>query len=511
MLGSPREALAAATRVIAEHPFRIEPHALIAESFYYLALALAALVDERARARTRRGHPRRGSSPRGSSSASGSSASGPGAAPTTSSTSTPWSAPRSPGSAGSEPEAIRLYEQAISSAREGGFVQHEAIACELAAGFYRARGLVHARRRLPARGPRRLLPLGRPRQGGAARSALPPPRPAQADRPHRHLRRAGRAVRRPVGGQGLAEHLRRAQAPAPARDAAAHRGRARGRRGGLRPPGPGGAPVDRGGDRGVRGARRGCSTRARRRRPRCRNPSSTMFAGATSACCSTTPPPGTRSRRTSISGASGRDRCCASRSCGRPGCSACSTWRTTSSPARSPPGGSACSSCSPRSRPSRWRTPCSMPRSSRRTPSGGGRSRRCKANQATLQAIVDNSAAAIYLKDREGRYPARQPARGRPSWACRASSSSERPTPSSSLLRSPRSSATTTGRCSRRASRWSGRRRCCWRTGRTPSCRSSSRSARASCPACSAASPPTSPSASGPSWPSASWPRRAAS
>ncbi|MGK3983084.1 AAA family ATPase [Sorangium sp. So ce136] len=42
---------------------------------------------------------------------------------------------------GHESEASRLYEQAISSAREHGFVQHEALACELAAGFYRARGL----------------------------------------------------------------------------------------------------------------------------------------------------------------------------------------------------------------------------------------------------------------------------------------------------------------------------------------------------------------------------------
>ncbi|AUX45075.1 protein kinase [Sorangium cellulosum] len=42
---------------------------------------------------------------------------------------------------GRESEASRLYEQAISSAREHGFVQHEALACELAAGFHRARGL----------------------------------------------------------------------------------------------------------------------------------------------------------------------------------------------------------------------------------------------------------------------------------------------------------------------------------------------------------------------------------
>ncbi|XYH93311.1 AAA family ATPase [Sorangium sp. So ce1128] len=42
---------------------------------------------------------------------------------------------------GQEAEASRLYEQAVSSAREHGFVQYEAIACELAAGFYRSRGL----------------------------------------------------------------------------------------------------------------------------------------------------------------------------------------------------------------------------------------------------------------------------------------------------------------------------------------------------------------------------------
>ncbi|WP_437803067.1 AAA family ATPase [Sorangium sp. So ce693] len=137
VLGSPREALAAATRAIAEHPPRVVPHALIAESFYYRALALAALCDE--------AH---------------------GAQP-----SPQWVLPeelleceRQLGAwarsgpdnylhkhalvraeiarlLGREPEASRLYEQAIAAAREGGFVQHEAIACELAAAFYRARGL----------------------------------------------------------------------------------------------------------------------------------------------------------------------------------------------------------------------------------------------------------------------------------------------------------------------------------------------------------------------------------
>jgi len=37
-------------------------------------------------------------------------------------------------------EAMRLYEQAIHAARAHGFVQNEGLACELAAGFYAARG-----------------------------------------------------------------------------------------------------------------------------------------------------------------------------------------------------------------------------------------------------------------------------------------------------------------------------------------------------------------------------------
>ena len=41
---------------------------------------------------------------------------------------------------GQSDEAMRLYEQAIRSARDNGFVQDEAISCELAARFYRARG-----------------------------------------------------------------------------------------------------------------------------------------------------------------------------------------------------------------------------------------------------------------------------------------------------------------------------------------------------------------------------------
>jgi predicted ATPase/signal transduction histidine kinase len=41
--------------------------------------------------------------------------------------------------AGSMEEALRAYEEAIRSARVYGFIQHEALACELAAGFWRER------------------------------------------------------------------------------------------------------------------------------------------------------------------------------------------------------------------------------------------------------------------------------------------------------------------------------------------------------------------------------------
>ncbi|WP_437593732.1 AAA family ATPase [Sorangium sp. So ce1000] len=143
VLGSPREALAAATRAIAEHPARVGPHALIAESFYYRALALAALFN----------------APHEAHGAGEAQPSPPSVLPEglleCERQLGEW-ARSGPDNflhkhvlvraeiarlLGREPEASRLYEQAIAAAREGGFVQHEAIACELAAEFYRVRGL----------------------------------------------------------------------------------------------------------------------------------------------------------------------------------------------------------------------------------------------------------------------------------------------------------------------------------------------------------------------------------
>ena len=42
---------------------------------------------------------------------------------------------------GRDPDAMRLYEQAIRSARDNGFVNNEALALEIAARFYADRGL----------------------------------------------------------------------------------------------------------------------------------------------------------------------------------------------------------------------------------------------------------------------------------------------------------------------------------------------------------------------------------
>jgi predicted ATPase/signal transduction histidine kinase/GAF domain-containing protein len=68
---------------------------------------------------------------------------------------------------GRDAEAMRLYEQAIQAAREHGFVQHEALAYEVASRFYAARGLesiAHAYLRAARRGYLRWGAEGKVRQ-----------------------------------------------------------------------------------------------------------------------------------------------------------------------------------------------------------------------------------------------------------------------------------------------------------------------------------------------------------
>ena len=61
---------------------------------------------------------------------------------------------------GRELDAMRLYERAIRSARENGFVHVEGVANEVAARFYLARGFEKIVYALLARGPRLLPALG---------------------------------------------------------------------------------------------------------------------------------------------------------------------------------------------------------------------------------------------------------------------------------------------------------------------------------------------------------------
>ncbi|WP_437587391.1 AAA family ATPase [Sorangium sp. So ce1000] len=132
VLGHPREAVAATTIASAEQAWRFEMGPLIVEFVFYRTLALAAACDESPPPRELPDGLLAGERQLGV-----------------------W-AENCPENflhkhalvraeiarlLGHEPEASRLYEQAISSAREHGFVQYEAIACELAAGFSRARGL----------------------------------------------------------------------------------------------------------------------------------------------------------------------------------------------------------------------------------------------------------------------------------------------------------------------------------------------------------------------------------
>ncbi|WP_437522044.1 AAA family ATPase [Sorangium sp. So ce726] len=134
VLGPPGEAFAAVTRESTEHLFR---DALIAESVYYRALALAALFNAPHEARS----PPLQALPEELVECERQIGVWAESCPDNFLHKHALVRAENARLLGHEPEASRLYEQAITSAREGGFVQHEAIACELAAGFYNACGL----------------------------------------------------------------------------------------------------------------------------------------------------------------------------------------------------------------------------------------------------------------------------------------------------------------------------------------------------------------------------------
>ena len=122
---------------------------------------------------------------------------------------------------------MHLYEQAIRSARANGFVHNEALANELAARFYAARGFEKVRACMSAGRPLRLRPLGRRRQGAATRSAVSAaPRGRAGLRADRHDRGAGRTPRPRDGDQSVASGVERDRAGKAARHTHAHGDRA---------------------------------------------------------------------------------------------------------------------------------------------------------------------------------------------------------------------------------------------------------------------------------------------
>jgi len=134
VLGYPREAAAVTTKVMADHPSQIDPNPTIVDCVFYRALSLAALGDEPS-----------GSPPRELEGGllAGERQLGEWAEGCPENFFHKHALIRAEIARlqGHEAEASRLYEQAISSAQENGFVQYEAIACERAAGFYLTRGL----------------------------------------------------------------------------------------------------------------------------------------------------------------------------------------------------------------------------------------------------------------------------------------------------------------------------------------------------------------------------------
>ena len=168
---------------------------------------------------------------------------------------------------GRELDAERLYEQAIRSARANGFIHNEALANELAARFYAARGfekIAHVYLRNARYGYLRWGADGKVRQLDELYPHLRQEEPAPAS--DEHDRGAGRAPRPRDRDQGVAGRLGRDRAGKAARHAHAHRDRAGGRRARPVDPVPWRRATDRGGSHDQR--RHGRRASARRARDR---------------------------------------------------------------------------------------------------------------------------------------------------------------------------------------------------------------------------------------------------
>ncbi len=142
-----------------------------------------------------------------------------------------WSAPRLLASKAASSMPMRLYEQAIRSARANGFVHNEALAYELAARFYAARGfekIAHVYLRNARYGYLRWGADGKVRQLDELYPHLG--RRSAAPGSDEHDRGAGRTPRPRDRDQGVAGRLGRDRAGETDRHAHAHGDRAGGRR-----------------------------------------------------------------------------------------------------------------------------------------------------------------------------------------------------------------------------------------------------------------------------------------
>ena len=175
-------------------------------------------------------------------------ASGPKTIHRRSPTSMHWCRPRSPASKGETPMRCVCTSRRFSRRASTASSRTKALAHELAARFYAARGfetIAHAYLQDRAA---LLSSLGRARQGAAARPALPAAaRGIGSVTADRDDRRAHRAAGRRDGGQGLAGGVGRDRTRQAHRDAHEDRGRACGRRSGPAHPSQGRRAADRGG------------------------------------------------------------------------------------------------------------------------------------------------------------------------------------------------------------------------------------------------------------------------